>query len=266
MLIYYLSLFVGLGAGMSIQEDILDIPPIETISAVETNPIATVPGTIPVGTNPIGTNPIETNPIGTNPIGTNPIGTNPIGTNPIGTNPIGTNPIGTNPISNTPTGTKIILESFPALLVNVLVKSDIKISLNTAKLLRVVDIMGSFIYFLYNIYNIYETQLGNIIPYKPNEKLTQGLKYINNLLNPNIVKEKLLNNDNLLMSKKTNGMFICIYTYVFIIIYVYSYEYKFDNIQVKFRIFSQSYSRKNLPLPLSHPLLPLYPWGPNMTG
>jgi hypothetical protein len=225
--IYCLSLFVGLGTGMSAQEGVFEIPPIETPSAGGTDPIGIVPGTTPVGTIPIGTIPVGTTPVGTVPMGTIPVGTTPVGTTPVGTTPIGTVPIGTNPILTTPIGPKIILESFPDLLVNVLIKSDIKISLNTAKLLRVVGIMGSFIHFLYNIYNIYETQLGSIMPYKPNAKLTQGLKYINNLLNPNTVKEKTLKNEILLMNKKTIGMFLCIYAYVFTLIYVCSYEFIF---------------------------------------
>jgi hypothetical protein len=156
------------------------------------------------GTIPVGTVPIEIAPLGTIPIGTVPIGTAPVGTTPVGTKPSETAPI----------GTKISLETFPDLLVNVIVKSNIIISLNTAKLLRTVDILCSFISFLYDIYNIYEAQLGNIIQYRPNEKLTQGLKYINNLLNPN--KEKVVKNENLLKNGKMNGMytniFVCIYT------------------------------------------------------
>jgi hypothetical protein len=78
----------------------------------------------------------------------------------------------------TPAGTD------PDLLIDLHVKSELQIVLTPPNLVEIVKYARIFISYVWNVYNIFSSHLGDPAKYITDEKLAQGLHFLNKVLNP----------------------------------------------------------------------------------
>ena len=71
------------------------------------------------------------------------------------------------------------------LLINLDIKSELQFALTPLKLVQIVKYSRIFIKFVWTINDIFTSHLGESAKYITDEKLTQGLHFLNNVLNPN---------------------------------------------------------------------------------
>jgi hypothetical protein len=78
----------------------------------------------------------------------------------------------------TPAGTD------PDLLIDLHVKSELQIVLTPPNLVQIVKYARIFISYVWNVYTIFSSHLGDSAKYITDEKLAQGLQFLNKVLNP----------------------------------------------------------------------------------
>jgi hypothetical protein len=84
----------------------------------------------------------------------------------------------------TPAGTD------PDLLIDLHVKSELQIALTPPKLVEIVKYSRIFISYVWNVYTIFTSHLGDSAKYITDEKLAQGLQFLNKVLNPTTREKK----------------------------------------------------------------------------
>ena len=145
-----------------------------------------------VDTVPLGTSPTPSGPhLGGNSVPSEP-GSVPLGgkSDPSGSSGV-PSPRTSSDHSGGPKSPALGPKTTPDLSVNLELKSEFQIKLTPPKLVQLVNYSRTFISFVWNVATICYAYLGGNAPYITNEKLTQGLNFLNSVLNPSTTSAKL---------------------------------------------------------------------------